>query len=170
MRNAAHGQTLLLKPSRRNWIGMLVGCLAFTAIAANMALEGDAWGWFGVVIFGTCAVVAGIQFIPGSGHLRLRRDGFEFRSLWRTKSYRWADVANFQTAEFYRKRFVVWDWAPGFEKPRAASLHAKFAGVESGLPDSYGLKPNELATLMNEWRARALGGDADKARKQGAKA
>ena len=39
---------------------------------------------------------------------------------------------------------------------RLAKANAAFFGRNAGLPDTYGLSPEQLALLMTRWRDRAL--------------
>lgn len=71
----------------------------------------------------------------------------------------WADVAGFSAMRpisiYPVQKVVVINFAKGYT--RMVGLHKlgrSIGGYEGGLPDTYGLKADDLAVLMNEWRAR----------------
>lgn len=81
-----------LRPRRSTAVWLLLGSLAFVAIGIWMGSEE---GWIGHAIaafFGLCAAVAAVQLLPGASSLRIDRDGFTCRSLFRSWSVRWDEV------------------------------------------------------------------------------
>lgn len=90
---------------------------------ALAAASGAAIGWATAGFFGLCAVVAGVTLLPRAAYLRLERGAGH----------------------------VGFDFSPEAE-PAGAAIASKMAGVQGGLPDTYGLKPEELAELLTLWR------------------
>ena len=74
--------------------------------------------------------------------------------LWRDAAYRWTDVSPFGIVSIRGSRRVAFDVAR--DRGILASLARKQFGVSAILPDSYGMKAEELADLMNAWRTAAL--------------
>jgi hypothetical protein len=109
-----------------------------------------------ILAFGWLAVGAAIQLCrPSASCLTLDADGFETLNLLfflRVRMH-WRDVSEFQvrhvfgTSHLFGGRDVATFKVPG------ASFGAR--GIRM-LPDSFGLSEDDLAWLMNEWRARAL--------------
>jgi hypothetical protein len=54
-------------------------------------------------------------------------------------------------------RQVGFDFAPGAE-PAGSRLASRLTGVQGALPNTYGLKAEELADLMNRWREEHASG------------
>jgi len=51
-------------------------------------------------------------------------------------------------------KMVFFDYLPGVQShQRLRSLNRTLTGHEAGLADTYGLKAEELAKLMNDWRS-----------------
>jgi hypothetical protein len=50
---------------------------------------------------------------------------------------------------------IVFDWDARAGR-RIAKINRALVGAGSALPDTYGMKAEELAELMNEWRSRAI--------------
>jgi len=113
--------------------------------------------WLGIVFFGAAALVFAVMLLPGAGSLTLGADGFDRRTLFMTFRTPWRTVGDFvvghvATRRGRRIRFVGYDdgdWAGN-------NLSRRKFGLNSGLPDTYGLSHDDLARLMNLWRARAM--------------
>jgi hypothetical protein len=152
---------VMLLPSRKKWLGILLLCVVFVAIAVWMILTGDssdqldAWG--ALAFFGVGAVICVVALLPGAGGLKLDRETFKFTNLYRTQSMRWQDTSGFITAKIppARKEFVVFDDVNA-KKRMLAKFNVGLIGRNSGLPDTYGLSATDLANLMAQWRDRAV--------------
>jgi len=114
-------------------------------------------GWPGVIFFGLGALIALGAMLPGSCALRLDRDGFEASSLFRRSRARWRDVSRFEGVRIPPANFkmVAFD-DTNQQSGRMAAANVAVCGHNSGLPDTYGFSPDDLASLMTQWRARAL--------------
>jgi hypothetical protein len=68
----------------------------------------------------------------------------------------WRDVSDFRVAPVPPSghRLVPFDWhaAPN---SRVRRINTHLIDATDGLPDSYGLRPEELADVLNTWRSRA---------------
>lgn len=159
---------LTLTPSRRTQILLLVVAALFVTIGVMMLSErrvsaADTWMTYaGIGFFGLCGLVFVVQLIPGSAYLKIRRDGFEFRALWRGGAWRWSDVEEFGVARFTAHRMVGFRFSPSYDRrqlARVRRLNEALLGYEAALPDNYGMKHEELAALLNRKKAE-YGGDA----------
>lgn len=149
---------VVLVPSRRKWLLVLGGGLAFVAIGLWVMHDVPLWGWFGTGSFAVAALVAALMLLPGAGGLRLDSDGFEMTSLFRRHRSRWMEVSEFEVVRLppSLQKMVVFDDVR--TKDSALSkVNRSLAGRTGGLPDSYSLSHEDLAAIMNEWRARATG-------------
>ncbi len=93
------------------------------------------------------------MLLPDYSSLRLDRESFTWTHLYRTKTYRWSEVRDFD----------VWISSVVFEvaTPRLTALekiNKALSGRNSYLPDTYGLAPDHLVQLMTGWRDLATGG------------
>jgi hypothetical protein len=164
----------VLRPRKRKWALVFLVCGAFFGGGFLMlAHPEDASDRFGgylcIVFFGLCAVASLAQLVPGSSFLRLAPDGLTFRSMWRTRSYRWSDIERFGVAEvntvhgFTRQRhpMVGFDFSASYpdqdKAVRLRSLNRRLTGFEAALPDNYGWSHEALAEHLNMLRARYLG-------------
>ena len=96
------------------------------------------------------------MLLPGAGALTLDQEGFQTTSLFRRYHSRWHDTAGLEVVSVPPsfQKMVVYDDAKATGKAMA-KLSAALAGHNAGLPDTYGLSADDLARLMNQWRARA---------------
>jgi hypothetical protein len=150
-------QTLMLWPSKRKTLLYLLLCLALTVMAAFMiATGGGAMGWVGLILFGLGALTLVVQLMPGASYLNLTPDGFIICSLFRKwPLIRWAEVSEFRVVTVPRRRkMVVFDWSRA-RNARLLKVSRALVGAGEGLPDTYGLKPQELSETMNHWRRNA---------------
>jgi hypothetical protein len=147
-----------LRPHAGKTILLLLLSAAFTATGIAMMASGKIFtAWLVTGFFGLCSAVFVVMLLPGASCLRLQPDGFIVRSLFRQWPLtRWEDVSEFATARVSLTHTMV---VYGEAKPhnaRLASANKALFRFTSGLPDTYGMKPGELAALLNRWRAAAL--------------
>jgi hypothetical protein len=156
---AAQRQELTLLPARPRTIGLLLVCLLFTGGGGWMIGKGEIAGWLCAVFFGLGCVVFSVNLWPGASYLRLGPEGFVVCSLFRRwPLVRWDAVSEFRVVRV-RTKMVVYD-QEGYKSSRLARVNRALVGAGCGLPDTYGRKPEALAELLNEWRARALSASA----------
>jgi hypothetical protein len=152
-----------LHVGRLKFLGLLAASLGFAAVLLYMlddgALSPSATfkAWLGIAVFGMCALVAAVMLLPGAGSLTLGADGFDRVTLFMTFRKPWRQVGNFTVVQYSPRRgrtirFVGYDDAA----LAAENVNHRLSGRNAALPDTYGLSHEDLASLMNQWRARAL--------------
>jgi hypothetical protein len=146
---------LELRTSPWRNVGLLAVSLIFVATGVLMVRDGEGIGWFVLGFFGLCALVFALQLLPGTSRLRLDQNGFTVTSLFRSSTVRWSEVARFFVAQVGGRAMVCWDYAGAVPHSTASRrLSRALAGVEAGLPDTYGLSAEALASLLEDWRQR----------------
>jgi hypothetical protein len=146
-------ETLTLRPRRLKMAFFGLLSAAFTVAGVYMIRDGDHNGWFVAGFFGACTMVFLALLLPGAAYLRLSRDGFRVRSLWRSHFTPWSAVIGFRVARIARRRLVVFNFVDA--KARRRARYARIlTGVEGALPDTYGLSADKLAELMIHWQVR----------------
>lgn len=154
---SASNNSLVLRPKPlRKWWWVALGSGAFTAIGFHMIRSGNDLGWFVGGFFGLCLFGSFAMFLPGASYLKLEANGFTVCTFWRKQHYRWDAVSAFGVTTIAHNRFVAFDFIVDEDRPKGASINVAISGAESSLPDTYGMRADALATLMNEWRERAL--------------
>src|SRR4051812_18626261 len=146
-----------LYPSRRKWLLVLAGSLAFAVGGFWMIRDQQAAGWYVLIFFGLCAIVALVIMLPGAASLKLDREGFEVVNLFRRHRTKWKDVGDFNTAAIPPSNIVlvVYDDAT-VENSKVVQFSIKLTGRNAALNDTYGLAAEDLAQAMTQWRVRAL--------------
>jgi hypothetical protein len=155
--------TLFLPATRPPTLWRAVGLsLAFAAVGVWLIRTGDAAGWLAVGFFGLCAVVGLLLPLAKGNHLRLGPDGFTVVLLLATRSYRWSEVGRFFVSYANGSDWVAFDLAAS-QRRRTLNqrLTKRFFGYDDALPQTYGMTPERLAALMNDWKARATGAAPD---------
>jgi len=146
-----------LDASRRKWALVLLGSALFAAGGVWMLVDGEAKGWFVFAVFGPGTIVAAVALLPGACALTLDQDGFETTTLFRRSRWDWRGVTGFNVISV-PKTLVGFDHS-GLNERRVAQLNAAVFGSSAALPDTYGLRSENLALLMALWRDRAMAGE-----------
>lgn len=136
---------------------MLVAISAcFVAMGACLVVKGELLaGWLCIIFFGLGVAIGCVSLLPGCNYLDLKPEGMEFRSLYRTWFVRWDDVHEFIPISVSRRSMVGWNPVSHDREQRHwRRLSAGLSGVESALPDTYGMSAEKLAALLNDWRRR----------------
>ena len=133
---------------------------AFTAGGVWMIQDGEKAGWFVAGFFGLCLLVFLIQLFPNSSFLTVDDDGIEFSALYRKCRLKWSEISEFGV--YSREsigigKTVGINFSPSYERLAMGRAIAKFlVGFEGGLPDTYGLQAQELATLLASYHAERV--------------
>lgn len=155
----------VLRAGRLGGVVVAVVSLTFAAAGLYLVAQDERRGLAVAGFFGLTALLAVAMLVYGHANLRLAEDGFAVGRIWRDAAYRWTDVSPFEIVSIHGSGRVGFD-VPG-DHGILANLARKQFGASAILPDSYGMKAEELADLMNAWRTAALnpaaGGDEGQA-------
>jgi len=144
-----------LYPGKFKNIFLLLISIIFTVGGIFMLMDGETFGWFVSGFFGICLIVAIIGLLPNANYLKLDKNGFEMCTLFKKSAYRWEDIQLFRSGKVHVKTMVMFNFSEDFQKHKTMrKVNAKIAGKEGALPDTYGLKAEELADLMNDYRQK----------------
>ncbi len=146
--------TITLTPSKKKALLLALISLAFLAIGWQMVEKQVLIGQVLVVFFGIGTVVSLFPLIPGSFYLKLTNEGFEVCKCFRKSFTRWDEVGNFTVSYTSTSKFVVFNYTDRSRKKARTSQ--ALAGFDAALPDSFGLKVEELADLMNKWKKKVI--------------
>ena len=150
----------VFRPGKRKWALVFLICAVFVAIGfwtrGDPGTSSDRfWTDGGIVFFGIGILVSLIQFVPGSSFLRLTSDGITVRVMWRTTSYRWADIERFGVSY---QGMIGLDFSSSYPErdrfPTLRKICRWSSGFDGALPDNYGWSLAELAAYLNSMRAR----------------
>ena len=149
-------QEITFYPSKAKYLLGLSAGLLFTERGVSMAYDGEWMGHFVYLFFSLLSVVFVIALLPGlpdAKYLKLRDDEFEFRRLFRKHCVKWEDVENFEIWTFIDLpgsiKQVGWNYKEGVEVSKFVRIN-KMVGIDDTLDDTYGMKMEELLSLMNE--------------------
>lgn len=152
-------ETLALKPARLKWLVIFVIAMGFVAIAVFLGDEMEPFArWGSGGFFALCALIALPLSIGVGSKLELNLEGFACTSLFKTFRRRWADCSEFTPVRIGPNMMIGFSSRQDEENhPRGAALARGLTGTSGALPDTYGVSADELADVMNRFRARALG-------------
>jgi hypothetical protein len=149
--------SVILYPKKITAFLILLGCCIFVVIGIAMINSGEILGYLVAGFFGLCSVVAIVQLLPGSSYLCLDSEGFICCSLFRKHKVAWSDVDEFFVITLKQtgvkvNEMVGYNFAASYDKSKLPRMLSAWVGkCEGGLPDSYGMKAEELAALMNSF-------------------
>ena len=144
-----------LYPKKQSAILLLLGSILFVVIGLILA---PTQGWIfylGAGFFGLGIPVAVIKLIPGSTYLELKEEGFEFCNFFGKTSLNWDDIDEFFIVSLKQTGVSVHDmigfnFVASYDRSGIGRGVAKaLSQCEGALPDTYGLKPEELVDLLN---------------------
>ena len=146
-------KTKTLKPSPLKTILLLLVSLAFVATTPITMEKNPMMSWLGAIFFGLCIFVFVIQLIPNSSYLKLTEEGFEVKSLYRSNFTKWSDINFFGVGEINNNKMVLFIYSENHTSQKLGKEVARgLTGGEGTLPNTYGMKADKLADLMNEWK------------------
>ena len=154
-------EEIVLKSSPIKWIGFLLLFILFVFGGVLMLKDGEnpLMAWLCIGFFGLGIPVSLMQiFKPGT--LTLNADGFEQRMMGRVTASRWDEVSGFGIYKI-RRGFFTTNTFVSFsrledEGKALAGVARALSGGTAQLGDTFGMKAQKLADLMNEFRNRAL--------------
>src|SRR4051812_11569711 len=150
-----------LRPNNRDYVRHLIIMLLATAVGAwglwhYAQVENLPYMLMNVpilVVGATCSVVIAQALMNGFMRLTLDSEGFESHDTWRLRRRRWRDASDFKPTTLLNNPVVAYQYA---YLPTGFWRRFFLGGGNARLFDTYGLTPDDLAYLMNEWRRRAL--------------
>jgi hypothetical protein len=162
-------ERLVLRPSKRKWTLILLGCVALDLgalwlIRTGAPLKappfpiGDAtfWVWCGVVLFALGIPMSLVVMFSGRYFLELTRDGFTIGDLVRPRTFRWLAVGPFGVEKSITPQGIVYRKVVRFEGVSTAleglGRVTELMNPLGQLPDTYGMRAEDLAALMNRYR------------------
>jgi hypothetical protein len=150
--------SLTLKPDRARWLLVFLICAGFVAIAIWLG-PGDPLIFYGAGgFFLLCALIAVPLMFGVGASLTLHLEGFTCRTLFKSFHRRWQECSAFYPVSTGMRRYVGFSTAQDESAhPRLAAANRALIGASGMLPDNFGLAAEELADLMNLFRARSLG-------------
>ncbi len=146
---------LRLRAARTRTLGLLAGCVAFVAGGVFVLRDSPVAGYSAIAFFGLGAIVIASNLLPGSGYLLLEDRGLTICVAFRKTFHPWRDVAEFLPVNVGTTTMVGVRYAAGYQANAAMrKLATRLAGAEGALPETYGMKAEELASLLNVLRLR----------------
>ena len=131
-------------------------CAMFVVLGWFMTTQGEWFGWVVAGFFGPggLAVIA-VLLLRGWPSIILDDQGFEFTAVFRRSRFAWSDIDAFFVTSISGARMIGIDFAPEYKPMRRTRRWVRaFTGSEGAIPDQYALSPDELCTLLNQWRER----------------
>ena len=115
-------------------------------------------GYFCAGVFALGLPVFALQFHPKAAYLHLAPEGLTFCSLFRAHTVPWAQIQEFGAIHIGPNPMVAWNFKPeARDTGTVRAVSRSLYGFESALPDTYGMKAQELADLLEGLRQRYAG-------------
>ena len=125
-------------------LGFLLIFLVFVTTGFSIFGKDLLMGVLGILFFGLGATIIFIQLITNASYLKLNNEGFEERTLLKTKSFRWKDVSNFEIRSFRWNKRIHFDHIDKFGNNNWRSIVS-----------TYTIKTPDLIELMKEYKKKS---------------
>ncbi len=148
----------VLYPSKLKWgLVSLVGLL-FVGMGIILVMngKGELKAWLSLAFFTLVLIVGLIQFFGKGSYLTLTSEGFQVSHFGKKHSFQlWQDCSNFKVKRIgFMNKLVVYNRHQDSGKLMGA-INRTISGGSVSLPDTYGLKAEKLASLMNAYQKGA---------------
>ena len=149
-------EVALTTPKTRLILLLLVS-LGFVTIGVAALNAGDLGvSLFSTLFFGLAAGIFAIQLHLGACYLRLTPQGFYVRSIsFLSPLVPWHQFSDFRVEWIPSagQKMIVYNSTDPTDQ-RLRKPNRALAGATDALPDTYDMKPQHLAALINQWRAQ----------------
>jgi hypothetical protein len=154
------------------WIvGIAITLLSVYVIQHQWHLFPQLWGksigYVALIFFGASSFVLPLLLFPQSTYLELNADGFNGRAAYRNYFQRWTDVSRFEVSKYCGRYTVLYNISEGKESPYAKMKvllrfnRRRLCGFDLMIaPWAFGMKAEELASLLNLYRDWAIRQDS----------
>ena len=116
-------------------------------------------GYAAATLFGLGCIVFLVQLMPGANQLEIGHEGLKFTVLFKETALPWESVGHFYevTMQDGKTRKVGWHYSPEIiNRIEAKQGQPVDMSMPHGvLPENYGKSAQELAELLNTYRAQA---------------
>jgi len=131
-------------------LASLAGSLLLVVVSIFALRRDPLFAWMGIAFFGLGVVVFALQMHPSASYLTLGADGFTWCALFRRRFVPWSEVEEFAVVGT-RKHRVGWRATGDHRRAGVSRMIANdLKCLDAGFPETYGMKPAELAAMMNE--------------------
>ena len=138
----------ILKPSKIKNIILILISVGFISLGITLLEKNRLIAVLNIIFFGICLIIFIINMIPNSSYLTIDEKGIEMKNLFRTTFIPWQAVSSFKTKLIFVNKLVT------FTIDEKLLESSKMKGKTGAFPDTYGMSANNLANLLNEYKAK----------------
>jgi len=139
---------LILKPSKIKNIILILISVGFISLGITLLEKNMLIAVLNIFFFGICLIIFIINLLPNSSYLTIDEKGIEMKNLFRTTFIPWQAVSGFKTKLISVNKLVT------FTIDEKLLESSKMKGKTGAFPDTYGMSANNLANLLNEYKAQ----------------
>ncbi len=141
----------VLRPSWKKWLLVELICLVFFAVGIAMVASGEMKGWFTLSVFGIGFFAVPVLFF--NSKLEINNKGFLIHNLKKVNFIAWDEVQDFQVVVIGLNKMVGFNFSEKYDRQKKMrAVAVGLSGVEGALPDTYGMKAEDLAVLMVKYQ------------------
>ena len=139
---------VILKPGKTKSIFLIFISTAFIILGISLLENNPFIGILNIVFFGICLLIFVINLIPNSSYMKIGVQGIEMKNLFKSAFIPWDAVSSFRTKRFFVNKMVVYDISEKLLENTGKTTRT------GAFPDTYGMSPEKLAALLNEYKAK----------------
>ena len=152
MKNETH----IFRPNKLKNMILLVGSSISVALGFIVLDDDPKMFWLNIIFFGLGVIVSLIQFYPNSTYLKLDKEGFEIKHLFRSSFTKWSEIKDLTQGQVGMIKVIFFDYTDEHKKWCIAKIMAKnLAKKEGTIMNLYNIKTDELLRLMKEYKRKS---------------
>ncbi len=151
-----NNQPQIFKPNKLKNSMLLLISSVFVAGGILIVKEEPLFGWGSILFFGFGVILSLIQFYPNSSYLRLSKEGFEVKTMFRVQFTKWSDVRDFRKGHINGNKMIFFDYTDEHKKwNNGKKLSKLLSGKEGAIQSIYKIKTSDLLDLMIKWKEKS---------------
>lgn len=146
-----------LRAKKLKYIIILLILLLFLIIGIMLVLDGELIGWALVIFLGTFAFLDGMVLCSSYPYAVLTPEGYTICGTLRSSSAKWTDFKDARARWHYIGRAVMVKYSESCKGSALGKAVRALSFDLAVIPETFGLKAEDFAELMNKMREHALG-------------
>ena len=146
-----------LRSKKLKYIIILLILLPFLALGVILVLDGELIGWALVIFFGMLAFLDGMALCSSYPYAVLTPEGYTICGTLLSSSAKWTDFEDARARWHYSGRVVMVKYSASCKGSALGKAVRAISFDLAIIPETFGLKAEDFAELMNKMREHALG-------------
>lgn len=145
----------VFRASKKKAFFLLLGSLAFVAIAVFIAPENPLLGWSCAGFFGLGIPTSIFMMLPNAMFLRLDSEGFEMGAMFGSHRILWDEVDGFRISSIRGAKMIEIIYNENYKRQAVGrAVASAMSGMEGAIANSYNAPLDEVLGALLSWKER----------------